>query len=50
MVKHKTYLLTNIPLNPMLDTEYGTDLRYIWNGVEFLYNTENLKELGLIVE
>lgn len=50
MVKHKTYLLTNIPLNPMLDTEYVTDLRYIWNGVEFLYNTENLKELGLIVE
>ncbi len=44
----ESYLL-EIPENVQSDVIYGNELKFKWNGSEFLYNTDNMKSLGLIV-
>lgn len=45
----KSYSLTEIPDQPITNIIYGSELRYKWNGTEFLFNTNDMKFLGLIV-
>lgn len=45
----ESYLL-EIPDNLLIDTIYGDELRFKWTGSEILYNTEDMVNLGLIVD
>lgn len=44
-----SYNLSNVPSSPEINVIYGSELRYKWNGSEFLYNTNDLMALGLII-
>ena len=43
-----SYYLKDIPSSPQIDVIYGTELHYKWDGEKFLYNVEDLKNLGII--
>lgn len=42
------YVITDIPTNPEPEVIYGTDIHYKWNGQEFLFSVEDLKEFEII--
>ena len=44
----KSYYLTDIPSSPQIDVIYGTELHYKWDGEKFLFNVDDLKNLGII--
>ena len=43
-----SYVITDVPTAPEVGTIYGSELRYQYNGTEFLFNTNDLIKLNLL--